>query len=111
MDTLSRYRQIVRDLIREYARYEPSVGEIRTEVVFDETNDHYELVHVGWNGPYRICGSVLHVDLRDGKVWIEHDGTEEGIADELIAAGVPPEDIVLGFKHPEIRPHTGFAVS
>ena len=39
---------------------------------------HYELMYAGWNGPYRIHGSVLHVDIRNGKVWIQHDGTEEG---------------------------------
>ena len=26
---------------------------------------------------YRIYGSLLHLDLIDGKVWIQHDGTEE----------------------------------
>jgi hypothetical protein len=35
-------------------------------VIFDETNDHYELMYAGWNGPYRIHGSVLHIDIRQG---------------------------------------------
>ncbi len=68
-------------------------------------------MYAGWNGPYRIHGSVLHLDIREGKVWIQYDGTEEGIADELVAAGIPPERIVLAFKSPDIRPHTGFAVA
>jgi XisI protein len=37
--------------------------------------------------------------------------TEDGIAEELIAAGIPKQHIVLGFHEPEIRPHTGFAVA
>ncbi|MFM6201853.1 MAG: element excision factor XisI family protein, partial [Dolichospermum sp.] len=45
------------------------------------------------------------------KIWIQYDDTEEGIANDLIAAGVPKEDIVLGFRHPRIRPFTNFAVS
>lgn len=111
MAELDHYRQIIRDLIQEYAQYEPSVGDVQVEVIFDKVNDHYELVYAGWSGPYRIHGSVLHIDIRDGKVWIQHDGTEEGIAEELVKAGIPRAQIVLAYKPPEIRPHTDFAVA
>lgn len=110
MDHLRDYRQIVRDQIRTYASVKPSVGEVQAEIVFDEANDHYELVHSGWNGIYRIHGSVLHIDIRNGKVWIQHDGTPDGVAEALVKAGIPRDHIVLAYKHPEIRPHTGFAV-
>lgn len=53
---------------------------------------------------------MLHVDVRDGKVWIQHDGIEEGITDELLGAGIPAESIVLAFQHPHKRRHSGFAV-
>lgn len=109
MDTLSRCRRIVSDLIRESARYRPSVGDVRTEVFLDEANDHYELVHAGWVGPRRVHGSVLHIDIRDGKVWIEHDGTEGPIATRIVEAGIPRDRLVLGSKPTEARPHTGFA--
>src|SRR5436190_630118 len=111
MDSLSEYRRILRDVIREYAQFRPSVGDVQVEVVIDEANDHYELIHSGWNGPYRIHGSVLHLDIRDGKVWIQHDGTEAGVAEELVAAGIPRDRIVLAFTPPELRPHTGFATA
>ena len=42
---------------------------------------------------------------------IQHDGTESGIADELVQAGIPPEHIVLAFHHPDKRQYTGFAVA
>jgi hypothetical protein len=111
MDEIARYRQIIRGLIQDFAQYRPSRGEVQIEVIFDEANDHYELMYAGWNGIYRIHGSVLHVDIRDGKVWIQHDGTEEGIAEKLVEAGIPPDRIVLAFKHPGIRPHTGYATA
>jgi hypothetical protein len=111
MDNLSRYRNIIRGLIQEYAKYQPARGDVQIEVILDEANDHYELMYAGWNGPYRIHGSVLHIDIRDGKIWIQHDGTEDGIAEELVKAGVPRDRIVLAFKPPEIRPHTEFAVA
>ena len=111
MDELDQYRQIIRDLITKYAQVVPSRGEIQIEVIFDESNDHYELMYAGWNGPYRIHGSVLHLDIRGGKVWIQYDGTEAGIASELVEAGIPAQRIVLGFKHPDIRPYTDFAAA
>ena len=53
---------------------------------------------------------MIHVELIKDKIWIQYDGTEEGIATDLLEAGVPKEHIVLGFRPPEIRPYTGFAV-
>jgi hypothetical protein len=111
MDTLTRYRQIIRNLIETYAQYKPARGDVQIEVIFDEAQDHYELIYAGWNDIYRIHGSVLHIDIRNGKVWIQYDGTEEGIAEELVKAGIPRDHIVLAFKSPEIRPHTGFATA
>jgi hypothetical protein len=109
MDYLNRYRSIIRDLILEYSQHRPARGDIQVEVVFEEAQDHYELIYAGWNGPYRIHGSVLHLDIRDGKVWIQYDGTAEGIAERLERAGIPREHIVLAFKAPEMRPYTGYA--
>lgn len=37
--------------------------------------------------------------------------TEEGIANELMEAGIPREQIVLAFRHPDTRKHTGFATA
>jgi len=68
-------------------------------------------VYAGWNRTYRIHGSVIHIDIRNGKIWIQYDGTEDGIAEELVKIGIPRDRIVLAFKPPEIRPHTDFAVA
>lgn len=111
MEELTKYRQIIRDLLHEYSKYRPSVGEVQIEVIVDEIQDHYELMYSGWNGNYRVHGSVLHLDIRDGKVWIQYDGTEGGVAEELVKAGIPRDRIVLAFKPPEIRPYTDYATA
>jgi hypothetical protein len=59
----------------------------------------------------RVHGSLVHIDLIDGKCWIQRDGTEHGIAHDLEAAGIPKDRIVLEFKHREMRPLTGYAVA
>ncbi len=112
MDTpIEKYRAIVRQVISKYAQYKPSNGDIRTEAIFDTENDHYELVHAGWDGPNRIHGSVIHIDIIGGKVWVEHDGTSTGVVEELEEAGIPKKHIVLGFKSPRVRQYTGYAVA
>jgi hypothetical protein len=110
MDQLDRYRTIVRRLIEEYAGYKPSYGDIRTEAIIDGERDHYEVIQLGWDGNHRVHGSIIHIDIRDGKVWIEHNGTDARIGEELVAAGIPRNDIVLGFQPPELRPLTSYGV-
>jgi hypothetical protein len=111
METLNTYRTIIRDLLQRYASYQPARGDIEVEMIFDEPNDHYELMYTGWNGPYRVHGSVLHIDIRNNKVWIQYDGTDAGVAEELVEAGIPRDQIVLAFKAPDIRPYTDFATT
>lgn len=111
MDTLTRYRELVKDIIREHARYTPSNAEIEVETIFDESNDHYELIHIGWSGSHRIQGAVIHIDIRNGKIWIQFDGTADGVATELVAAGVPKDHIVLAWKPPNRRKDTDYAVA
>ena len=82
-----------------------------SRTIFLPDAGHYQLMNVGWHGQHRIHGCVLHVDIKGGKIWIQHDGTEEGIANRLVAAGVPRDDIVLAFHSPFKRRFTDFAVS
>jgi len=65
---------------------------------------------VGWDGQKRIHTCLLHLDIVEGKVWIQWDGREDGIARDLIAAGIAKHDIVLGFHPENIRPYTEYAV-
>lgn len=111
MDKLEHYRKTIREIIQAYAQYKPARGDVQIEIVFDEANDHYELMYSGWNGPYRIHGPVLHLDIRNDKIWIQHDGTEDGVANDLIKAGISRDQIVLAFKSPDLRRHTDFAVA
>ncbi|KOP27548.1 fatty-acid oxidation protein subunit alpha [Hapalosiphon sp. MRB220] len=111
MDTLNHYRQIVRELIYEYAKYKPSHGQIETEAIVDPEIDHYEVMHLGWDGQRRVHGCVVHIDIIQGKIWIQHDGTNRPVAEELLEAGVPKEDIILGFHPPQVRQYTDFGVA
>ena len=52
----------------------------------------------------------MHDDLIGDKCWIQRDGTEDSIAYDLEAAGIPKSQIVLAFHAPDVRQYTGYAV-
>lgn len=108
---VEQYRDYIQQLFKQHARYKAAHGEVEAQTLFDTQNDHYQLVHVGWNGSHRIYGCVVHVDIKDGKIWIQQDGTEVGLANELVKLGVPKQDIVLGFHSPFMRKFTEFAIN
>jgi hypothetical protein len=110
MAPLSDYPAIIKRVIEAYAVFKPSYGEIDVEAVFDEARGHYELIYAGWINEKRVHGSVVHVDLKGDKVWIQHDGTERGIVDDLLEQGIPNDRIVLAFQHITQRRHGEFAL-
>ena len=111
MDTVSRYRTLVQQVLSAHVRVPASIGDVQFQTIFDRSNDHYLLVQVGWGRQQRIYGTLAHIDLVGEKVWIQHDGTEEGLANQLREAGIPAEHIVLGYRIPEIRRQMGYAVA
>lgn len=102
------YRQIVQKLILEKVQCKSYPEEIEKQAVLDTERDHYLLLHTGWHDNRRTHGCSLHIDIKDGKIWIQHDGTEDGIATQLLELGVPKENIVLAFHSPYTREFTEF---
>lgn len=111
MDTLNLYRDIVENTLMEYTRIPYAYGEIQTEAIFDRDHDRYVLINVGWDQGHRVHGSLVHIDIINGKIWIQRDGTEQGVAPDLVRAGIPKESIVLAFRPPEVRKYTEYAVA
>lgn len=109
MDKTSKYREYIEKIIRKYGQYKPKYGDVEVQIIFDREGDHYQLMNVGWDEYERIRGCVLQIDLKNGQIWIQHDGTEIGVANELVEWGVPKEDIVLAYHAPYKRKYTGFA--
>lgn len=110
MDRLEKYRQTICEVLLKYVELRYANGEIENEVIFDRNNERYLVVSLGWQGVKRIHGVLIHIDIIKDKVWIQRDGTEYGVAKDLVAAGIPKTDIVLGFHVPDIRQHTEYAV-
>lgn len=110
-DKLEQWRKIIEQVLTDYAAIPYSYSQVKKGTVFDRTQDRYLILIVGWEGHRYEHGCTVHIDIIDGKVWIQRDGTEDGIALELENAGIPKTSIVLGFKPPEVRPMTEYASS
>ena len=85
---------------------------VQTQVIRDHEQGHYLLFSNGWKGVKRVYGCFLHIDLaEDGKVWLQHDGTDLVVGQMLLDQGVAKSDLVLTFHHPSMRKDTGMAVN
>ncbi|NEP60642.1 MAG: XisI protein [Symploca sp. SIO1B1] len=110
MEKLTHYRQLVQQILTEHNQHKSAYGDVEQYTLFDEKDDHYLLLSSGWYQYRRIYGCLIHIDLKDNKIWIQYDGTEVGVANELVSLGVPKQDIVLAFQAPYARKYTEFAV-
>jgi hypothetical protein len=110
MEKMNRYPEVVRKLVEEYAAIPSGIGEVDTYPLIDPHGHHYVAMQSGWVNGHRVHGAFLHLDVIDGKVWLQFNGTDQLIVDELEAAGVPKQDIILGEQPPELRQYTGYGV-
>jgi hypothetical protein len=113
MNKLTRYRSAVKRHLTDLAALVSRASNfgLEAQCIFDEANDQYLLLYVGWDDRKRYHNTALHVRIRDGHIWIQEDNTEEGIAPALVKAGIPSQDIVLAFHPPELRHLTEYAVA
>lgn len=73
------YRNCIRAVISRHS-FPSAYGDSEVQHISDIENDHYQLVHTGWHETERLYGCIMHPDIRDGKIRIQYDGTETGVA-------------------------------
>ncbi len=110
MDNLEQLRDVIEKVLTDYKNF-GGKDDIETRTVFDREHDQYLLVHVGWQNDIRMHGCLIHIEIIKGKIWIQYDGTEDGIALDLEKEGIAKDQIVLGFHPADIRPHTEYAAT
>ncbi len=111
MDKLEHYRFCIQSLLQRYSQSKPRNEDVENQLFFDTFRDHYQLMRVGWKDLERIYYTVLHFDIKNDKIWLQHNATDIDVGQELIEMGVPQEDIVLGLHPSYKRPYTGYGVA
>ena len=110
MDKLIDYRRLIQEILNKHSLVKLANENIKVYRFFDTQQDHYQVFHAGWQKPRRVFGPLIHIDIIEGKIWIQYDGTEIGVANELLELGISKQDIVLGYHAPFMRQYDGFAV-
>lgn len=111
MATIDSYQKHIQDLLTQYSTQVKAEDGIETQLIFDSKHHHYQLLEIGWTDNDRIYNCILHLDIKDNKVWIQRNTTDSRIAEELIAMGIAKTDIVLGLQPPYKRPYTNYGVA
>jgi XisI protein len=112
MDKVVKYRHLIKDLLKNYAS--PNMGDnkdLEEQLIFDTERDHYQLMSVGWQNNKRIYFCLLHLDIKNNKIWLQENSTDYDIVEDLIKLGVPHSDVVVGFLPLDVRKLTEFAVA
>jgi hypothetical protein len=112
MARLTEYQKNIRCLLEEIHAYDISShdGGVEEQIIFDTEHDHYLLIDLGWERKQYVYGAIVHIDIKDGKIWIQRNNTEINLADRLVEMGVQKEKIVIGFQSPFTRQFSGYAV-
>ncbi|NET81518.1 MAG: XisI protein [Moorea sp. SIO1F2] len=89
----------------------PISNTVISKIIVSDDKTRYLVIREGWNDTQRIHSLIFDAEIRNNKIWLHHDGLDHGITEELLAAGIPKEQIVLAFHPPHIRQHTGYGIS
>ena len=108
MDTRVTYPEIIKKILTEIADSYSQGNEWPVRPLFDDERKSYLLLDNGWNGDKYVHHTPIHIDVIDDKVWIQQDDSQEGVATDLLEAGISKTAIVLGFRPPKVRPYTEF---
>ena len=111
MDNLRDYSGIIEEKLKEYTKIPYAYGDLECRLIISEQRNNFLLITQGWEDDIQVHGCLVHIEVIGNKIWIHQDGLEEGIANELVSAGINKSEIVLGFHPPEVRPYKDFAVS
>ncbi|MGD2184377.1 XisI protein [Lusitaniella coriacea] len=111
MERVTDYRALIETWLLQQSQIQPINSDIEVQTIFDRARDRYLLVDLGWDGHRRVYNCVFHLEIKDGKIWIQRNQTDKRVAEELLEMGVAKEDIVLGLQPSYVREYTGFGVA
>lgn len=115
-EKLEKYRRVIKKILTEYYEMTVAQSPVSTEIeaseriALDEEHDQYLWFRFGWQEKQRTQHIIMYLCIKNGKIWVEEDATNLCVVDDLLAAGIPQTDIVLGFHHPHKRNLTEFAI-
>lgn len=102
---MDKYRKLLTELVRgKVGADRLSIPPISTtRYVADTDNDIYMYLSYGWENGKWHHAVYLHLDIIDGKIWLQQNLTEDSLVDWLWGNLIPKHDFVLGDAPEEAR--------
>lgn len=94
-DTLDFYKDCIKSLLMDYELVKTEWS--ASELIFDDDRMRYLVMRLGWFQGRRIHQCVIHIDICEDTIIIHANNTENLVDEALIAKGILPEKIQLGF--------------
>jgi hypothetical protein len=111
MDKVEQYQEIILQILSEYTLIRYANLDAENQLIADKENHRYQVVTIGWDRNKFIHDVPMHMDIINGKIWIQRNMTEIDLGQRLTEMGVPKSDIVLGFLSPKVREYSEYAVA
>ncbi len=94
---ITQAQKAILEVLNSITPHNARSGQLEYQLVTDKENHHYQLLVSGWQQHKRVHGIVVQMDIRDGLIWVQEDGTDFGVANELMRLGIPEHKIVLAY--------------
>jgi hypothetical protein len=111
LNKLEEYRDRIENILSNYTNISYSNVCIENTAIASQDRNHFLIVSEGWEGKRRIHRTLVHLQIRNEKIWVHFDGTADGVVEQLLETGIPKEDIVLAFHPPHVREKRDFAIA
>ncbi len=111
MDKVKKYQKVILGILEEYAKVRYSNLDAENRLIADKKNHRYLIVTIGWDKTKFVHDCPMHMDIINGKIWVQRNMTEIDLDTIFRDNNIPKSDIVLGFLTPKMREYSDYALA
>jgi XisI protein len=112
MDRLIKKQQkAVLDILQQFASNPIGNKGLEKQLIADTERNRFQVIVFGWESNNLVNTTLLHFEIKNGKIWVQQNWTEIEVAKELVARGISKQEIVLGFLPEVMRSDTEYATA
>lgn len=112
MDKLKKYKKALTELfIAQSALHFSNASEVEQQLIINKDESQFLIMAVGWYEETYKHFAVFHAQLKNEKIWIHQNNTDEDIGTILEKKGVPKLEMVIGFLTPFERELSDYAMA
>jgi translation initiation factor RLI1 len=114
MDNINLIIKSIHSIMDEYITEEsirPNNSGVEFKKIIDPAQHQYQLMQIGWDGTHRVYDLIFHIEIKQGKIWIQEDNLEHALAEQFIEHGISKKDIVLAYLPESHRVYMDYALA